>query len=99
MVKLGLSVLVAGTVVFATVFCLFGQVPSNSFPYSLNSGAAIALRTDGASGPLSVGFAKVLKDVGTAQLSGFEIFELRSNTTIVSEAMVPASAPVLNAAF
>ena len=99
MVKLGLSVLVAGTVVFATVFCLFGQIPSNPFPFSLNPGTAAALRTDGAAGPLSVGFAKVLTNPGTAQPSGFGIFELRSNTTVISEATVPASAPTLNTAF
>jgi hypothetical protein len=99
MVKLGLSVLVAGTVVFATVFCLFGQIPSNPFPFSLNPGAAVALRTDGTTGPLSVGFAKILTNAGATLPGGFGIFELRSNTTVVSEATVPASATVLNTAF
>ena len=99
MVKLGLSVLVAGTVVFTTVFCLFGQIPSNPFPFTLSPGGGAALRTDGASGVLSVGFAKVLTNTGTTQPGGFGIFELRSNATVVSEATVPASAPVLNTAF
>jgi hypothetical protein len=99
MVKLGLSVFVAGTVVFATVFCLFGQIPSNPFPFSINPGTGVALSTDGAPGSLHVGFAKVLTNPGTVQPAGFGLLELRANTTVVSEATVPASVPVLNGAF
>jgi hypothetical protein len=96
MFKLGLSVLKAGSIVFVTALCLFSQSSPNSLPFTLSPGAATSFVSCGPSGPLNTGFAGVLMDAGNTAPDGFALFQFRSNSVLVSEAAVPASALSLN---
>ncbi len=68
---------------------------SPSVPFTVGSSGASALATEGNSDTISVGYAEIKPDASNTTPSGVAIFGLSQNGILISEAGVPASAPVL----
>jgi hypothetical protein len=88
-----LSVFFAATILlFAMSGILAQQSPTDSIPFSISAVGAASFITENATGPLSTGFARVLKsDPFTTTPDGFAILQFRPNNILVSETTVPAS--------
>src|SRR2546430_8112619 len=68
--------------------------PPPTATFSIPNGGGESWSTTGNSGSLSDGYARVQQDTGGTPLSGLAIFGFRSNGVLLSEAGVPAMAPV-----
>src|SRR2546430_12998685 len=68
--------------------------PPPTATFSIPNGGGESWITTGNSGSLSDGYARIQQDTGGTPLSGLAIFGFRSNGVLLSEAGVPAMAPV-----
>src|SRR5215510_11125247 len=88
------SVRFAGTILLFAMSWALAQSPAGSEQFSLASGGAASFVTDKSAGPLSIGFARILRadaDPFTVIPDGFAIIQLRPNNILISETTVPAS--------
>lgn len=65
-------------------------------PYTIPNLGGISLITDGSGTSTSTGFATIIPNSGSTTPSGVSIFTYKPFGTVVSEAGVPASAPLAN---
>ena len=72
---------------------LVAQTPST--PFTVAGGGASSQETAGDSDAVSVGYAEIDADALNTTPSGVAIFGFRQNGILISEAGVPASAPIL----
>src|SRR5207249_1139428 len=68
--------------------------PPPTATFSIPNAGGQSWITTGNPGSLSTGYARIQQDTGGTPLSGLAIFGFRSNGVLVSEAGVPAMAPV-----
>ncbi len=69
---------------------------SSSVPFTVGGGGAGSIATAGNDASVSVGYAAIEPDALNATPSGVAIFGLRQSGVLISEAGVPASAPILS---
>jgi virginiamycin B lyase len=67
---------------------------SNESAFTIADRGAVSWTTPGAAGSALVGYGRALTDAGSSAPSGFALFGLRQDGTLVTEAAVPAAALV-----
>ena len=81
MPKVGLSAFFAGTILVAAISWVHAQSPAESVPFSLLTGSAASFVSDETLGPLSIGFARILRaDPFTVTPEGFAILQFRPHS-------------------
>jgi hypothetical protein len=93
MARTGVSVFFVGTILlFAMSWVLAQQTAAGPIPFSISAGGATSFITENDAGPLSMGFARILRaDPFTVTPEGFSILQFRANNILISETTVPAS--------
>lgn len=76
---------------------LVGATPDSSFRYSIPSGGALRLQTDGLPTAVKAGWVRLLPDSFSPTPIGSGVFGYNPGTILVSEAGIPSSAPITHA--
>src|SRR5262249_58599444 len=80
------SVFLAGAILLFAMSCLLAQSVVGSVPFSISFGGAASFVSQNPSGPLNVGFARILRaNPLTAVPDGFAILQLRLTNILISE--------------
>lgn len=79
----------------ATVTVIVETAPAVESPYSIANRGGISITTVG-TGPLGVGYARIVPNSGSTTPAGLAIFGFRQNDILVTEADVPASPLIRN---
>src|SRR5262245_23586178 len=84
----------AGLIILNAAPALLAQ--TSSLPYSMPTGATVTFISGEPTGPVNIGFAKVLANPGSIAPGGFALYQLHAGGILVSEATEPVSVPSTN---
>ncbi len=67
---------------------------SSAIPFQTANAGSASIKVGGSSGPLNIGYARIEAPAGGTPPSGLATLEVRQGNVLVSEATVPAAAPI-----